>query len=232
MRKPALLVLVRHGESEMNVAKGSNIYIPEDKVESIRGIPDHEISLTPRGLKQAVATGVALRKLYGVFDVIYDTNYRRTIQTRDAILKAYTPKEAAMMKLRHSDLIRERERGYTFNMTTEQVNRYFPYLQEYYDTFGPFYTTPPGGKSLVDHCKWVADFIQIMNNIRAGQKVCVIDHGHTHRAFRYNIEHWTPEQYIASARNDEPYKNCGIIAYRFSREKDKLELEALNKTYW
>ena len=48
--RPALLVLVRHGQSQRNIAKRKNRFFLDDEARRpIRGIPDHLIGLTDLG---------------------------------------------------------------------------------------------------------------------------------------------------------------------------------------
>lgn len=46
----------------------------------MRGIPDNQVGLTPKGHDQAAQTGVALREVFGVFDYTYHSGYQRTIK--------------------------------------------------------------------------------------------------------------------------------------------------------
>jgi phosphohistidine phosphatase SixA len=75
-------VLVRHAESERNVAKkGNRFFLDEEARKSVRGIADHQTPLTARGLLQASTTGIALRRDFGLFDYAYHSGYRRTRET-------------------------------------------------------------------------------------------------------------------------------------------------------
>src|SRR5689334_16282310 len=94
--RPALVVLVRHGQSQRNVTKKRNrFYLDDESRKSVKGVPDHLIELTDEGRRQAAVTGVALRERYGAFDYIVHSGYARTVQTLDRILEAYTADERA-----------------------------------------------------------------------------------------------------------------------------------------
>src|SRR5262249_32089596 len=139
MKRPCLLVLVRHGESERNIAKkGNTYYLDEESRKSIRGVPDHEISLTDRGLRQSKETGLALRERFGIFDYLYHSGYTRTIETAEGILQAYTEEERSQIKIRHNLFIRERDPGFSYDMTTAEAEAAFPWLRDYWNTFGGF----------------------------------------------------------------------------------------------
>jgi len=229
MNKPKLLVIVRHGESIANVAKGDNSFYPEDSVHVIKGFADHAVPLTEQGRLQAEQTGLALKERYGTFDAVYDSGYLRTIQTRELLLKPYTPEELESVKIRHSHLIREREAGYTFDMTAAEANMNFPWLKEYFHTFGRFYARPPGGQSQADVCTMVHHFLGQMYQRRVNQKVLVVTHGHTTRAFRFNLENWTAARYEEEMDRGCSVSNCGVTEYRYNEASRRLELTAFNQ---
>ena len=53
-QRPALLVIVRHAESERNKIKKDQTYFADEEArKSIKGIPDNKISLTAEGIEQA-----------------------------------------------------------------------------------------------------------------------------------------------------------------------------------
>lgn len=159
--RPSLLVLVRHGESQRNVARRSNRFFLDDEARRpIRGIPDHRIELTDAGRQQALATGVALREQFGTFDQIYHSGYRRTIETTDLLLEAFPPEVRAAMRMRHHLFIRERDQGHAYDMTDAEATAAFPWLQDYWSTFGPFFARPPGGESLAQVCERVYTFLR------------------------------------------------------------------------
>ncbi len=229
--RPSLLVLVRHGHSIMNQVKGHNAYVPdEESGKAVEGIPDHMMPLTERGVQQAIHTGEHLKKTYGDFDVVYDSNYLRTIQTRTHALQAYTQHELSRMKIRHNIFLRERSNGYTYGMTQQEADIHFPYLQKYWGQTGPFYATPPGGESQANVCQRLFLFIGELFRIRGGQKILVFAHGHSIRAMRYNLEGWTPQMFIDGIK--EGPDNCGIVVYSFSTETGRLALMEYNKVYW
>ena len=65
--RPALLVLVRHAESERNVAKkGNRFFLDDEAPKSVQGVADHRTPLSERGREQAFQTGIALRDTFGL----------------------------------------------------------------------------------------------------------------------------------------------------------------------
>lgn len=224
---PKLLVLVRHGESLLQTAKDGQPYLPsEAAAEIIRPRPDHEIPLTELGKQQALQTGEWLRQRFGVFDAVYHSGYTRTIETTSALVHAYPPEELTQMRFYESYLIREREIGYTYRMTAEEVAKHFPWYSGHVETFGEFYSRPPGGQSQADLCDQVARFLDELNRFQAGRKVLLVTHGGTIRALRFNLEHWTASGYVQSL-HDRP-RNAGVTVYQANSAGTKLELERSN----
>ena len=90
--------------------------------------------------------------------------------------------------------VRERDPGFTYDMTEAEAEAAFPWLNEYWHTFGGFFARPPGGESLADVVGRVHTFLNTLFRDRAGQKVMVVTHGGTIRCFRFALERWDYEQ--------------------------------------
>ena len=232
MKRPQLLVLVRHGESERNIAKKGNTYFLDDESrKSIRGVPDHEICLTLKGLNQSKETGMALKERFGRFDYLYHSGYTRTIETADEILAAYTEEERARIQVRQNLFIRERDPGYAYDMTTEEAETAFPWLPDYWETFGGFFATPPGGESLAQVCQRVYLFINMLFRDRLGQRILVVTHGGTISAFRFLLEHWDYDEATDKFHRDM-LANCSVTTYEYEETKRRLVLKEYNQVYW
>ena len=230
--RPALLVLVRHGESLRNVAKKRNrFYLDDEARRAVAGVPDHRIPLTPEGHRQALATGEALRRRFGTFDVVFHSGYLRTVETTDGILAAYPDEERAGMRVRHHLFIRERDAGHAYDMTDAEAMAAFPWLQDYWTTFGPFFARPPGGESLAQVCERVYAFLQKVGRTMAGRRVLVVTHGGTLWCFRYVLERWTYAEAEERFRN-EAIRNCSVTSYRLDTRSTRLILEEAGVVPW
>jgi broad specificity phosphatase PhoE len=230
--KPELLIFIRHAESERNLAKKSATYFADDDARrTVRGIPDYKIALTELGHRQALITGLAVRERYGVPDYIYHSDYARTRETLEGIVQAYNAEERSMIQIRTSHFIRERNPGYTYDMTKKEAEKNFPYLADHWKTFGGFQGQPPGGQSLADKALECYLFLGMIFRKRAGQTVFVVTHGGPLRCFRFLLEHWDYERAIAWPPGQEP-KNCGVTAYRSDDSGQHLQLEAYNQVFW
>ncbi len=232
MNRPALLVLVRHGQSQRNVVKKRNrYYLDDESRRSVKGVPDHLIALTDEGRRQAEETGRALRDTFDAFDYVFHSGYTRTIETAEQLLAAYPEDERARMVVRHHLFIRERDGGHTYDMTDAEAAAAFPWLQEYWTTFGPFFSRPPGGESLAQVCERVYAFLQKMARTMAGRRVLVVSHGGTIWCLRYVLEGWSYEE-AARRFNAEPMRNCAVTSYRMDESRKRLQLEDAGRVWW
>ncbi|HEY0873526.1 MAG TPA: histidine phosphatase family protein [Vicinamibacterales bacterium] len=232
MNRPALLVLVRHGQSERNIVKKRNsFYLDDESRKAVKGIPDHLIALTEEGHRQAIATGRAMREQLGSFDYVFHSGYRRTIETTAGLLSAYTDEERARMAVRHHLFIRERDGGHTYDMTDAEASAAFPWLRDYWATFGPFFARPPGGESLAQVCERVYAFLQRVARTMAGKRVLIVSHAGTIWCARYVLEGWTYEE--ADRRfNTEPMPNCAVTTYRLDPGSGRLRLSEAGRVFW
>lgn len=232
MERPSLLVLVRHGESVRNVAKKGSVFFADDESRrSVRGIPDHQISLTAEGARQARVTGLALSDRFSSFDALYHSGYQRTIQTANGLIDGFAPDVQERLIPQANLFIRERDTGFAYDMTTQEAETAFPYMHEYWQTTGSFFARPPGGESIAQVVERVHSFLDILIRDRAGERVLVVTHGGTLRAFRFLLEQWDYDQAERSMQADPP-DNCGVTTYVYSPERKHLTLQEYNRVYW
>ena len=223
-------MLVRHGQSQRNIARKKNRFFLDDEARRpILGIPDHRIGLTDTGWQQARETGRALRGQFGVFDQVYHSGYRRAADTAAAIFESYPSDERERMRVRHHLFIRERDQGHAYAMTDAEASAAFPWLQDYWNTFGPFFARPPGGESLAEVCERVYTFLQKLARTMAGKRVLLVTHGGTIWCCRYVLERWTYEE--AEHRFEtEQIRNCSVTWYAL--DNGRLELKEAGVVHW
>ena len=233
MNRPATLVLVRHGESERNVAKRGNPFFADDTVKAkYQGTGDHRVALTNEGARQAQLTGKGLVQRFGRFDQLYHSGYVRTEDTAQHILAAMPDDIRAAMGVAPNLFIRERDTGHTYDMTTAEGQAVFPYMQSYWQVAGSFFARPPGGESIADVAQRVQLFIDALCRDHGGQQVVVVTHAGTIRAFRFLLEQWTYEQAEWHLKPHNISPNCGVTTYRVSTDNRALQLEDADVVYW
>jgi broad specificity phosphatase PhoE len=133
------------------------------------------------------------------------------------------------MRVRHHLFIRERDQGHAYAMTDAEASAAFPWLQDYWNTFGPFFARPPGGESLAEVCERVYTFLQKLARTMAGKRVMLVTHGGSIWCCRYVLERWTYEE--AEQRfESEQIRNCSVTSYAL--ECGRLELKEAGVVYW
>jgi broad specificity phosphatase PhoE len=231
MRGPTLLVLVRHAQSARNKAKKGRIFFSDATArKGVGGIPDHLVQLTESGHLQAKQTGQALRQQFGVFDHVETSGYARTEQTADDLLSAYASAEPSRMTRRTNLFLRERDTGYAYDMTEAEAATAFPWLDDYWHTFGHFLARPPGGESLADVVMRVQMYLDLIAQTSAARKLLIVTHARTIQCFRFNLEHWSYNEAETRLNEATPF-NCSATVY--SRQPGgKFKLVAYNEVYW
>lgn len=151
---PTELVLVRHGQTEWNVAG------------RIQGHGDSP--LTALGVRQAEA--MAQRLAGEHIDHIVSSDLGRALHTA-AILA--TPLGLAIE--RHAGL-RERGFGVAEGSSYAQISDEHPQMFSREKETDPHYA-PEGGESRQQHLDRVRDTLRAISNIRSGQRVLVVAHG-------------------------------------------------------
>lgn len=230
--RPLQLVLVRHAESVRNeIKKDASFFADETARNKVRGMADEEVPLTETGKAQARITGHVLKQSFGMFDYVYHSGYKRTIETVDEILKSYTEAERERMHVRMSSFIRERDSGYAYDMTEEEAMKQFPWMKEYWKTFGGFFAVPPGGESYAQVTQRIYLFLDTVFRDRKGQKVLVVSHAGAIRAFRFLLEQWSYDQAVKSTTDQKPL-NCGVTVYEYEKSNNRLMLKSYNTIYY
>lgn len=182
MSYPIDLVLVRHGESEGNLARDRSRKGDSGSFEG--GFADRHTSkyrLTDVGRSQARKAGKWLREHAGEhFDRYYTSEYVRAMET------------AALLGFEKANwlcefYLRERDKGEFGGLSDQQ--REALYLNELKARErDSFYWTAPGGESIAQSCLRVERFLEILRHSCGGFKVIAVCHGNIMRAFRIRIE--------------------------------------------
>lgn len=207
---PIDLVLVRHGQSEQNLAshhakKGDSSFYND----SFRARHDSQHRLTPRGREQAKQAGQWLKQNeIGYFDRRYVSAYVRAKETA-GILNTDGPNWIV------EPLLREREWGDFANLPPEERQALSADSVEKRDT-DPFYWIPPNGESIAQVTNRLRPILNTLHRECSDKRVVIVCHGEVMRAFRFVLERMSVEGWVAlenSKRPGDDIYNCQILHY-------------------
>lgn len=179
---PIDIVLVRHGESEGNLAQAyskkgdDSLWTPDF---SMRHTSNYR--LTDRGRKQAQIAGEYIKKnIYEQFDNYYVSEYTRAQETA-AILQFPNAKWHCEFYLR------EQDKGILGGKSHQERE------QEYADQLwrvkkDTFYVAPPGGESICNSIIRIDRMVSQWQTSCAGMKIIIVAHGNIMSAFRVRME--------------------------------------------
>ena len=219
---PSHLVLVRHGQSERNVAKMEAIAIGK-KISYAASMRDQDTPLTINGFGQALHVGVELRKM-DLFDVVFTSPYLRTMQTTESILKGIG---GPRPKIVQEERIREIEFGIMDGLTRDGMEAKYPEELVRRQKEGKYWYRPPAGESRPDVALRLQSFLITLSRDYSGQKVLVVTHSVVVLMFRKLLERWSEADYLKTDEIDD-VQNCSITHYEANEINNKLVLTSYN----
>lgn len=213
MTMPVDLFLVRHGESERNLANraayaGDLSYFAREFIER----PTSLARLTPRGIEQAVAAGDWLRTYAGLMprtDHYYCSSYVRAAET------------AALLglpgaKWRRLNRLCERSAGdWEHVPAPERKKLLVAYPVKHYE-LDPYNWPPPNGERLADVEDRLTLFLDTLHRGDPSRRAVVVGHGEVLLVFRVMLERMTDEEFKRVHGSKDAYdriQNCLIIQY-------------------
>jgi NAD+ kinase len=210
MAMPIDLVLVRHGESEGNVAFGlskrgdHSHYTPEFLARH-----SSKWRLTDRGVQQARMAGEWLRaNVAQTFDRYYVAEYLRAMETA-----AHLGLPGARWYCEF--YLRERDWGMLDVMSfQERRERYGEELRR--REMDAFFWTPPSGESLASMCLRIDRVLDTLHRECADRRVILVCHGEVMWGFRVRLERMAQERYRELDQSHDPtikIHNCQILHY-------------------
>ncbi len=210
MGMPNNLILIRHGESEGNIAtnrskQGDHSAYSDD----FRNRHSSLWRLSDEGVKQAQVTGEWIRQNMNIkFDRFYSSEYLRAMET------------AANLKLENASwftefYLRERNWGNMDRISVqEREEKYSESLIE--RNIDPFYWTPPNGESIAELCLRIDRIIDTLHRECDGKNVVIVCHGEVMWAFRVRLERMSQETFHHLDSSKDPadrIHNCQILHY-------------------
>jgi len=224
---PSELIIVRHGESELNVRKA----IAESRMETekimLEPIRDPDVMLTARGKQQASETGKALHDKFPKIDVAYVSPFIRTMDTYRLIERelGYSP------DLHPEDRAREREFGIFAQMTWAGIEKHYPQEASRLKLEGEYYYRPLGGESYPDMGLRLYNLLHSLYQHQAGKCVLLVTHADVVQMIRKMLERLTEGQLLEMNRTDDVV-NCGVTTYHYDADKDYLALNRYNEVFY
>lgn len=219
---PHRLVIVRHGQSEQNVA----LDLLEDNIEELlkeqKKIRDADIRLTSIGILQAEEIGKYFSE-YEPFDICFSSPYKRTLQTTEAIIS----KIGYPLRIFTDNRLREKEFGRLNGYKTEEIKEIYPEEFEDRERDGKYYYRLPRGENYPDVEARIHSFLDKLARDYGGKNVLVVTHQVPYKMFRALFDHLDEKGVLAL--EDTP--NCGIQEYEIDIsevEEGRLKLIKFN----
>ena len=225
---PERLWLVRHGQSQGNVARDA-AHEAGHKVIDL-DLRDVDVPLSELGHAQAEAAGRWFAQLPEEEkpEVLLSSPYVRARQTAEAICKAGGLAGGAKPTIL-DERLREREFGVFDGLTTLGIRDQYPQEAAHRAKMGKFYHRAPGGESWADVILRLRSAMHTINLQYADKRVLVVCHQVVVLCFRYILEELTEAQILAIDKQAD-ILNCGIAAYDFSPNAQALCVPTL--TLW
>jgi broad specificity phosphatase PhoE len=214
---PERLWLVRHGQSQGNVARDAAQEAGLSVIDL--DLRDVDVPLSDLGHRQAEATGHWFAALPEAEkpEVILSSPYIRSMQTADAICKAGGLAGGAKPTIL-DERLREREFGVFDGLTTRGIREKYPEEAAHRSKIGKFYHRPPGGESWADVILRLRSMLNTINLHYADRRVLVVAHQVVVLCLRYILEELT-EAEILGIDKQADILNCGICAFDFEPDE-------------
>jgi len=208
---PERLWLVRHGQSQGNVARDKADAAGHSVIEL--DVRDVDVPLSDLGMRQAEAAGRWFTTLpvNERPEVILSSPYLRARQTATAICDAGAL-AGGKAKSVIDERLREREFGVFDGLTTRGIREKFPEEAAHRAKMGKFYHRPPGGESWADVILRLRSALNTINLLYADRRVVIVCHQVVVLCMRYILEHLTEEDLLAIDKNNE-IANCSVTMY-------------------
>jgi broad specificity phosphatase PhoE len=217
---PAVLWLVRHGESMGNVADAQAQEAGAGRLDL--DIRDPDVPLSDTGKAQAEALGRHLAAL--------PEDERPTAVLSSPFARALTTAQLATagldVRVRTDERLRERDFGAFDGMTGAGIREQFPDEARRRQLLGKFYYRPPGGESWADVALRIRSLLATEAPALDGERVLVVAHQAVIMLFRYVLE-GLDEQHLMELDKQEQIANASLTRYELDGFGG-AELQAFN----
>lgn len=199
------LLLLRHGESEGNIAAARAAEADAHVID----VParDADVELTELGLEQAAALGSAMAgwPAEALPEVVVSSSYRRARATAVEACRA----AGLDLDVTVDERLRDRELGVLDRLTSAGVAARHPEEAERRAWHGKYYHRPAGGESWVDVALRLRAWLREATDAWAGRRVLVVSHDVTVTLIRAICEGLDEEQTMDLARGT-PVRNASL----------------------
>ncbi|MBN8614098.1 MAG: histidine phosphatase family protein [Deltaproteobacteria bacterium] len=226
-RWPAVLWLVRHGESAGNVALAAAEAAGAPTIE-ITG-REVDVPLSTRGEKQARALGhwFAQRPETERPSIVMTSPYARAHRTGALALESLAPTRPLVHVV--DERLRERELGILDRLTRHGIRARYPDEVARRAQLGKLYYRPPGGESWCDvilRLRSLLDHIQLRFR---DERVLLVSHQAVVLCFRYLLEEMSESQ-LMTIDGERELANCSLTTYvaQQDHETHRLVLTGYN----
>lgn len=211
-RWPAVLWVVRHGQSAGNVARDA-----ADEAGLARIALTHrdvDVPLSDLGREQAAALGKWFATAHedGRPDVMLASPYVRALETAQIFRDAGGCPADERICL--DERLREKEFGILDGLTRRGIVELEPEQAQFRTLLGKFYHRPPGGESWADVIFRLRALMDTVSLHYAGRRVMIVAHQVVVLCLRYVIENLSEAEILAIDRQGD-VANCAITEYRF-----------------
>jgi broad specificity phosphatase PhoE len=198
------LLLVRHGESEANVAAAEAYASGALRI----AVParDADVELSPTGVAQATALGRRLGELPAAEapQAVWVSTYRRARSTAEHALAA----AGLDLPTTVDERPRDRELGILDTLTWHGVEELHPEEAERRRFLGKYYHRPPGGESWVDVAQRLRSALRDVEDAGV-ERVLVVSHDAVVMLIRSVLEGIQEAELLELSRTD-PVRNASI----------------------
>lgn len=207
---PESLWLVRHAESEGNVADSRAQAAGAERLELVARDADMPLSAT--GRDQADALGRSWRELGHdrCPSVVLCSPYERAFRTAERAVAA----AGWDVEIVRDERLRERDLGMLDGFTKHGIERRFPEEAERRKWVGKFYYRPPGGESWADVAGRVRAVVEAVEGRYVGERLLLVTHQAVMMLARYVLENLT-EREVLNIDAELRIANTGIIRYDY-----------------
>ncbi|MEK7464481.1 MAG: phosphoglycerate mutase family protein [Patescibacteria group bacterium] len=207
---PLNLVLVRHGESEGNLARSYSRKGDDSKYTAeFKNRHSSLFKLTDRGRTQAASAGNWIKEnINPNFFRYYTSEYLRAMETA-ACLNLPDAKWFSEFYLR------ERDWGELDITSDEERRTKFEGAMKRRE-LDSFFWTPPGGESLAHMCLRIDRVLNTLHRECDGKEVIIVCHGETMLGFRVRLERMSQEHFREMESSNKKFDrihNCQVIQY-------------------